>query len=145
MIGLDRAMSDEGGAVTSESTTASWTRGELTQIGRAEELELASLRGDGTLRPYVTMWVVRAGDELYVRSAHGPANPWFVRARRSGAGRIRAGGLERDVIFSEAAPDVHADIDAAYHAKYDRYGPAIVGSVVGQEATAVTIRLLPRN
>lgn len=49
------------------------------------------------------------------------------------------------MIFAEAAPDVHADIDAAYHAKYDRYGPTIVGSVVGQKASAVTIRLLPRN
>jgi hypothetical protein len=69
-----------------------------------------------------------------------------VRARRAGAGRIRAGGLERDVVFAEpAGPDVHAGIDAAYHTKYDRYGPAIVGSVVGQQASDVTIRLLPRN
>ncbi|PWU47365.1 DUF2255 domain-containing protein [Micromonospora globispora] len=126
-------------------STASWTRDELTAIGRAEELELASLRPDGTLRPYVTIWVVRAGDELYVRSARGPANPWFLRALRSGAGRIRAGGPERDVVFAQPAPDVHVDIDAAYHAKYDRYGPAIVGSVVGPNASAVTIHLLPRN
>jgi hypothetical protein len=131
--------------VTHESTTASWTSDELTTIGRAEELRLASLRPDGTLRPYVTIWVVRAGDDLYVRSARGPANPWFVRALRSGAGRIRAGHLEHDVIFAEPAPDIHADIDAAYHAKYDRYGPAIVGSVVGENASAVTIRLLSRN
>jgi hypothetical protein len=33
----------------------------------------------------------------------------------------------------------------AYHAKYDRYGPGIVGSVVGPEAYAVTIRLVPRR
>jgi len=62
-------------------------------------------------------------DELYVRSAHGPNNPWFRRARASGAGRIRASGLERDVSFAEPAPAVHAGIDAAYHAKYDSYGP----------------------
>jgi hypothetical protein len=41
------------------------------------------------LRPYVTMWVVRANDELYVRSAYGPNNPWFRRAKASGAGRRR--------------------------------------------------------
>ena len=128
-----------------ESTTTSWTGEELARIGRAEELGLASLREDGTLRPYVTIWVVRSGDELYVRSARGPAGGWYVRALRSGAGRIRAGGLERDVVFAAAAPDVHAGIDAAYHAKYDRYGPAIVGSVVGEQAREVTIRLLPRN
>ena len=111
----------------------------------ADELQLASLRRDGTLRPYVTMWVVRAGDDLYVRSAYGPNNPWFRRAKASGAGRIRAGGLERNVTFAEAAPGVHAAIDATYHTKYDRYGPSIVGSVVGPEAEAVTIKLVPRS
>jgi hypothetical protein len=123
---------------------STWTSGELGRIGGAEELQLASLRRDGTLRPYVTMWVVRTGDDLYVRSAYGPTNRWFRRAKDSGAGRIRAGGLERDVTFSEPAPGVHAAIDAAYHSKYDRYGPRIVGSVVGPDAGAVTIKLVPR-
>ncbi|HZB96821.1 MAG TPA: DUF2255 family protein, partial [Herpetosiphonaceae bacterium] len=77
-----------------------WTSDELTKIGAAEELQLASLRRNGTLRPYVTMWVVQAGDDLYVRSAYGPDNPWFRRAKASGVGRIRAGGLERDVTFA---------------------------------------------
>lgn len=123
---------------------AAWTSDELTRIGGAEELQLASVRQDGTLRPYVTMWVVRAGDDLYVRSAHGPTNPWYRRAKASGAGRIRAGGLERNVSFAEAAADAHAAIDAAYHAKYDRYGPRIVGSVVGPAVEVVTIKLVPR-
>ena len=30
----------------------------------------------------------------------------------------------------------------AYHAKYDRYGPAIAGHVTGPAAHAVTIRLI---
>jgi hypothetical protein len=118
-----------------------WTEDELTTIGRAERLQIASTRPDGSLRPYVTIWVVRAGDDLYVRSAYGSTNPWFVRARSSGTGRIRAGGIERDVTFTEAAPDAHAAVDAAYHAKYDQYGPRIVGTVVGPDAAAVTIRL----
>jgi hypothetical protein len=123
---------------------STWTSDELGRIGAAEELQLASLRRDGTPRPYVTMWVVRASDDLYVRSAYGPNNPWFRRAKASGAGRIRAGGLERDVTFAEPAPGVHAALDAAYHSKYDRYGPRIVGSVVGLDAEAVTIKLVPR-
>jgi hypothetical protein len=52
-----------------------WTGDELERIGAAEELRLASLRRDSTMRPYVTMWVVRAGDDIYVRSAYGPDNP----------------------------------------------------------------------
>jgi hypothetical protein len=54
-----------------------------------------------------------------------------------------AGGVERDVIFTDTAPDAHSAIDAAYHAKYDRYGPQIVGTVVGPKAADVTIRLIP--
>ena len=89
------------------------------------------------------MWVVRVGDDLYVRSAYGPDNPWYRRAKASGAGRIRAGGVERDVTFTDAAHHVHASIDEAYHDKYDRYGPAIVGTVVGPQVVDVTIRLQP--
>jgi hypothetical protein len=120
-----------------------WTEDELARIGQAEELQLASTRPDGSLRPFVTMWVVRAGDELYVRSAYGATNPWYRRARASGIGRIRAGDVEHDVTFDDAAAGVHAAIDAAYHAKYDGYGPQIVGTVIGAQAAAVTIRLLP--
>lgn len=80
-----------------------------------------------------------------VRSAYGPNNPWFRRAKASGAGRIRAGCLERDVVFAEPALGVHGAIDAAYHAKYDRYGPGIVGTVVGPEVEAVTSKLVPRS
>jgi len=120
-----------------------WTDDELTRIGQAEELQISSHRQDGSLRPFVTIWAVRAGDDLYVRSAYGSTNPWFRRARASGTGRIRAGGLERDVTFAETHPAAHLAIDAAYHAKYDRHGPAIVGTVVGAKAAQATIRLRP--
>jgi hypothetical protein len=67
---------------------AAWSSDELDRIGTAEELQLASRRADGTLRPFVTMWVVRVRDDLYVRSACGPDNGWYRRAKQSGAGRI---------------------------------------------------------
>lgn len=124
---------------------SAWTEDELSRIGGAEELQVSSRRADGSLRPYVTIWVVRVGDDIFVRSAFGSSNPWFVRATASGSGRIRAGGIEKDVTFAGAAPDGHAGIDRAYHAKYDRHGPAIVGTVVGAEAAATTLRLLPEG
>jgi hypothetical protein len=122
-----------------------WTEDELGRLGGAEEIQITSRRDDGSLRPYVTIWIVRLGPGLYIRSAYGPANPWYRRALASGAGRVRAGDLERDVTFEQQGPEVHDAVDAAYHAKYDRHGPAIVGTVVGDKAAGVTLRLLPRR
>lgn len=122
-----------------------WTNDELSRIGGAEELQVASYRSDGTLRPYVTIWTVRADGAIYIRSAYGRDNGWFRRALASGTGRIRAGAVEKDVIFEEPDDDVHAMVDAAYHAKYDRYGQQIVGSVTGSHAVGETFRLAPRE
>lgn len=122
-----------------------WTSDELDRIGAADELEVSSLRADGSLRPYVTIWAVRVGGEVFVRSAYGRDNGWFRRALASPRGRIRAGGVEKDVTFTEPGPDVDDQLDAAYHAKYDRFGPAIVGTVVGPDAARSTFRLAPRD
>ena len=123
---------------------AAWTADELARIGKADELLIASRRRDGSLRPFVTIWVVRSGDEVYVRSAYGHENGWFQRALTSGEGRIRAGGMERDVAFEQPGAAVDADLHIVYHAKYDRYGPSIVGTVVSPEAARSTLRLVPR-
>ena len=58
-----------------------WTSDELKKIGIAEELAIASLRRDGTLRKPVTIWVVRHGDDLYVRSVNGRTPPGSVALR----------------------------------------------------------------
>jgi hypothetical protein len=130
--------------MTGTNAGTAWSPDELERIGAAEELQLASRRADGALRPYVTMWVVRSGSDLFVRSAYGPDNPWYRRAIASATGRIRAGDLERDVTFARAPSGAHEDIDAAYHAKYDQYGPRIVGSVTGPGTHQLTIRLVPQ-
>src|SRR5262245_3222417 len=111
--------------------TDTWNQDELRAIGGADELRISSRRPDGKLGPFVTIWAVRAKDDIYVRTAYGPTNGWFRRALTSGKGRIEAGGVTRDVGFAMAPADLTPEIDAAYHAKYDRYGPRIVGSVVG--------------
>jgi hypothetical protein len=120
----------------------SWTEDELKRIGDATELELAPRRDDGSLGPFTTMWVVRLGESLFVRSAGGPDRPWFRHALANRRGRIRAGGIGADVDFAEADPEVHDQIDATYHAKYDRWGPGPVGHVTGPSARDVTILLV---
>lgn len=121
-----------------------WTSNELTKIETAEELEIASLRSDGTLRNPVTIWVVRHGDDLYVRSVNGRDAAWFRGVQERHEGRIWAGGIEKDVTFEDADPNLNDQLDAAYRAKYRRYAASIVNSIISPQARAATIKLTPR-
>jgi hypothetical protein len=119
-----------------------WTSDELNKIGKAEELEIATLRRDGTLRKPVTIWVVRHGDDLYVRSAYGRTSSWFRGTQDRHEGHIRAGGVDKDVRFVAADGDVNDVIDAAYRTKYCRYPATYVDHVVSPEARSTTIKLV---
>ncbi len=123
---------------------STWTADDLDAIGTADELQIAPLRADGSLRPYTTIWVVRVGDHLYVRSVRGRRGGWFRHALERGAGRIRAGGVERDVTVAEAEDADHDAIDRAYRSKYGRYPRAYVDPTVTADATAATLQLFPR-
>jgi hypothetical protein len=123
---------------------AGWTQAELDRIGNAEELELASLRGDGTLRSPVTMWVVRQGDDVYVRSVNGRGSSWFRGAQLQREARIEAGGVVKDVELVETE-EVNDAVDAAYDTKYGRRYASILPSIIAPEARAATLRLVPRR
>lgn len=122
-----------------------WTEDELQQIGAAVELQITSRRSDATLRPAIPIWHVRVGDAIYVRSMSGPENGWFRRAKAACAGRISSGGVEKDVAYELADPEISAEITAAYHAKYDRFGPGPVGSVTGTDVAETTLRVTPER
>src|ERR671936_489936 len=124
-------------------TAAGWMSEELERIGSADELHIAPVRGDGTLGRTVPIWVVRVGDELYVRSWRGTSGAWFRAARASHAGHIGAGGVEKDVELLAAEERAEDAIDAAYRHKYGHYRQ-YVGPMVSPRARATTLRLVPR-
>jgi hypothetical protein len=119
-----------------------WASDELDTIAAAEELELASVRSDGTLRRPVTIWVFREDDDIYVRSVNGRASSWFRGAQTRHEAHVRAGGVEKDVDLVES--DAKDALDAAYQAKYGRRYPTIVPSMVAPSARAATLKLVPR-
>jgi hypothetical protein len=121
-----------------------WTNDELDKIGTAEELEIATLRRDGTRRNPVTIWVARHGDDLYVRSVNGRTGAWFRGTQARREGHIEAGGIEKDVIFVDADPGINDQIDAAFRTKYRRYDASIVNHIVSPQARGATIKLMPR-
>jgi hypothetical protein len=122
-----------------------WANEELDKIAAAVELEIAPRRRDGTLRDPLPIWVVRQGDDLYVRSYMGRAGSWFRAALARHEGHIHAGGVEKDVTFEEESdPGINDQVDAAYRTKYGGYGASYVDAMVAPEARATTIKLLPR-
>jgi hypothetical protein len=121
-----------------------WTSIELGAIDASEELELASLRRDGSLGRRVTIWVVRVGDDLYVRSWKGLQAAWFRGTRVRQEGRIQAGGVEKDVAFvADGDERVNARVDAAYRTKYARHA-RWVPPMVTEPARGTTLKLVPR-
>jgi hypothetical protein len=129
--------------IEGEALMAMWTRDELDSIGAAEELEITPLGRGGAPRKPVTIWTVRVGDDLYVRSAYGRNSAWFRAAQARHQGRIRAGGVDKNVSFIDADPRLNDEIDAAYRAKYRRHGEQYVNMMISSEACAATIRLAP--
>ncbi|MEK8144596.1 DUF2255 family protein [Streptomyces sp. M10(2022)] len=119
-----------------------WNGSDLDRIGAAEELDLQSERDDGTLRAPVTMWVVRAGDDIYIRSVKGADGPWY-RGRRPAtrARRSRRGPAGSDLPRGRTRE--YAAVDAAYREKYGHY-TSIVEHVLTEQARTSTLRLEPR-
>ena|SRR5437764_8209592 len=120
-----------------------WTNDELAKIEAADELEIAPFRPDGTLRNSTTIWVVRLGDDLYVRSVNGRTSSWFRGVQDRHEAQIRSGGVKKEILLVEV-DDINDEIDAAYRTKYHRYAANIVDSIVTPEARAATLHLVPR-
>jgi hypothetical protein len=126
--------------------TVAWTPDELERIGRAEELHIAVKRTDGTPRGEVPIWVVRAGSQLYVRTWYRRDSGWFGHVIESRQARIRVPALEADIAIEDIGDEegeLRASVDAAYRAKYGRYGETTVERMVTDEAAATTLRLVP--
>ncbi|MGR6919208.1 DUF2255 family protein [[Actinomadura] parvosata] len=121
-----------------------WTSDILDRIGTADELRITPDRPDGTPGKAVPIWVVRDGDDLYIRSYRGQNGAWYRAARATGHGRISAAGLDITVTLTPVADAAANDrLDAAYLAKYGRYGDAYTGPMTAAPARATTLRIGP--
>jgi hypothetical protein len=121
-----------------------WKAGDLDLIGRAEELQLASEREDGTFRRPVTMWVVRVADELYVRSVNGDAAVWYRGALERRRSEISAGGVHTIVELVDAPDGLNNSIDEEYRRKYGGYSESTLNRITSQIARSTTLWLVPR-
>ena len=109
---------------------------------------MATRRSDGTLRAARTVWIVRHGDAVYVRSVNGTTAAWYRGVQTCHQGELSAGRLQRGVVFVEAGTHAGEDselddaLDAAYRAKYGRSSGA-VARITADAARATTLRVDP--
>ena len=63
-----------------------WTKDELDRIGATHEVELTRSAPTASRAGPVTIWIVRSGHDLYLRSWRGPIAAWYrrVQARHGG-------------------------------------------------------------
>jgi hypothetical protein len=123
--------------------TATWSPHELQCIDTARELYIAVKRADGTLRRWTPIWVVCAGNQVYVRTWYRRDTGWFGHALRSRRARVRVPGLEADVTIEdvgEGTAELRESIDTAYGTKYGSAGST---SMVTASAATTTLRLIP--
>ncbi len=129
-----------------------WTAAELDLLDGTGEVDVATRRGDGTLRTARIVWIVRhrdtEGDAVYVRSVNGTTAAWYRGVQTRHEGELTAGRLQRDVAFVEVGEHVGDDrelddaLDTAYRDKYGRSSSA-VAHITGDLARATTLRLDP--
>lgn len=124
---------------------SAWTAADLERIGDAQELEIAPLRRNGELRRPTPIWVVRAGDELYVRAAYGANKGWHGVARTSRQAQVKAGGVDKRVTIEDADDSVLDAVDAAYRSKYGGRHASIVDSINDAQHRVTTLRLTPQD
>lgn len=126
---------------------SAWSQDDLDRLGGASEVEVSSARWDGTLSRARTVWIVRVGDQLYLRSVNGPDGAWYRLTRASRQGRIEARGVVRDVTWVDVdatgQPDVDPAVDAEYARKYQGATSAIA-HITSPLARATTMRVEPR-
>lgn len=119
-----------------------WTTQTARVVATPQEVRIVTRRPDGTLRRPRTIWVVRDGDRVFVRSTNGRGAEWFRAAIATGSGQIQAGGTAYDVRFTEVHDQADlAAADAGYRAKYGRY--ASVDHLEEEGPRAATLEVHP--
>jgi hypothetical protein len=102
------------------------------------------LRDDGVTYGTPTwIWSVVVDDGLYVRGYNGQQSRWYQAAMRQKAGRIRAAGMTKEVVFEPVEGPLNDRIDEAYRAKYA--DSPYLKPMIGARARSATVRVLPRG
>lgn len=127
---------------TAVSAAAEWPTNELESIARADDLHISPFREDGkTYGTPTWIWSVVVDGNLYVRGYNGQQSRWYQAAMAQRAGRIRAAGMTKEVVFESVGGPINDQIDNAYRAKYA--GSPYLAPMISSRARSATVRVTP--
>jgi hypothetical protein len=115
----------------------------LEHLAGVEEVTIGFRRPDGSAGS-TPVWIVRAGDGIFVRSMYGRRGGWYRRLRADPDGEV-LDGAHAHPVRAEPVADASTveEVTRAYAAKYA--DSPYVGSLLSEEAAAATLRLGPRE
>ena len=126
-----------------QETQMNWSKSELDNIIKADDLHVSPFREDGVTYGTPTwIWCVQVDGSLYVRAYHGQKSSWYQAAVREKAGRIIAAGKTWEVAFEPVQGSINDRIDDAYRAKY--HGSSYLAPMISEGARAATVKITPR-
>jgi hypothetical protein len=125
---------------TEDAVSSGWSPTELQTIAATDDLHISPFRDDGVTYGTPTwIWSVVVDGELFVRAYDGGQSRWYRAAMRQKAGRIRAAGMTKEVVFEPVDGAINDRIDDAYRAKYG--GSPYLSPMIGARARAATVRV----
>jgi hypothetical protein len=123
--------------------TVGWKPQILSEIGDREEIRISSERTGGGYNRWTPVWVVRVGDDLYVRSGFGKNGFWYRHATGSQA-YVDAEGVQYKVsLILDRDPVSIGAVDEAYRQKYSA-DPSLP-LLLSDRARSTTSRLIPQT
>jgi hypothetical protein len=115
----------------------------LEILDRTEELQIEP-SGDGQAAKRVTIWVVVADGQVYVRSARGEKGRWYQAILRHPQGVLHAGQVRVPFRAERVAdPDTLAKVNEAYKRKYGQKWPNETAGMLLENVVPTTLRLVP--
>jgi len=119
-----------------------WNIEDAAMLTSPQEVQVITYRRDGSARRPTTIWIVRDGADVFVRSANGPTAAWFRAAIATRNGQIVARQNTFDVTFADAQDQDLVRVDAAYRAKYGQYA-SIVDHLEEEGPRSATLQVHP--
>lgn len=116
--------------------------GPLQHLADVQEISIGFRRPDGSTGS-TPVWVVRVGDDVFVRSMNGPSGGWYRRLRARPDGEVREDDHVHPVRAEPVADEgTLAEVTRAYATKYA--DSPYVQPLLSEAAARATLRLTPR-